>query len=501
MTHTEGAFLAILRDALHETPPADPGLAPGEWQGLFQLAEAHKLLPPILDAAWSLPSCRAALRPAGRPDPKPPPPASVGRPDPRPPSPVGADAPIGPPAPPAPAGRPDPRPPSPPPVGADAHIGPSASPVQSLPLEGKVSPQATDEVVPRQTANVPGSSDWQSHALQQLTSQALRENDFLNLILGLRARGLEPVLLKGAVCRALWPKPLLRSSEDEDLLIPPGSGPAYHAAMLELGMTPYEPEGDLNRSTELCYYKRDSSLFVELNSCFFDPDSEILRPFNEALAGAADRAVPIRIQDVSLQTLASTDHLLFLILHAFKHFLYGGFGLRVAADVCLYARQYAEEIDFARVLGACAENRCDCFTAAILRIGERHLGLPVPEAFALPAVDETALLADILDAGLHGEDIDRIHSANYTLGAVENRNSGRSVSGLRRALFPERSSLTPRYPWLEKRPWLLPAAWALRAGSYLKNRGKYGHENPVASMRLGKERVELLRAYGVIDRK
>ena len=40
------------------------------------------------------------------------------------------------------------------PVGADAHVGPSASPAQSLPLEGKVSPKATDEVVLRRASNV-----------------------------------------------------------------------------------------------------------------------------------------------------------------------------------------------------------------------------------------------------------------------------------------------------------------------------------------------------------
>ena len=40
------------------------------------------------------------------------------------------------------------------PAGVDAHVGPSASPVQSLPLEGKVSPKATDEVVPRRASNV-----------------------------------------------------------------------------------------------------------------------------------------------------------------------------------------------------------------------------------------------------------------------------------------------------------------------------------------------------------
>ena len=68
MKQTEMAFFEILRAALREKLPADPGLSAGEWQDLLRLAEAHKLLPLILDAAWSLPSLRAALRPAGRPD-------------------------------------------------------------------------------------------------------------------------------------------------------------------------------------------------------------------------------------------------------------------------------------------------------------------------------------------------------------------------------------------------------------------------------------------------
>ena len=71
---------------------------------------------------------------------------------------------------------------------------------------------------------------------------------------------------------------------------------------------------------------------------------------------------------------------------------------------------------------------------------------------------------------------------------------------LRKALLPSAKKLSGRYPWLEKRPWLLPAAWAARIGTYLKTRGKYGEQSPAASLRIGKERVELLRAYGVIDK-
>ena len=66
-----------------------------------------------------------------------------------------------------------------------------------------------------------GRSDWRSSVFAQVNRQVVQENEFLNLILALRERGLEPLVVKSAVCRKLYPKPLLRPSVDDDLLIPP----------------------------------------------------------------------------------------------------------------------------------------------------------------------------------------------------------------------------------------------------------------------------------------
>ena len=464
MTKTETAFLYILRAVLHEEKPADPGLTGEEWAALLRLAEAHKLLPLILDAACGLPSYRNTAAPV----------RTV-------------------------AARPE-----------------------SLPIEGKASAQPTDELAERQPAasaqqNKPETPyqaarrkdgarssappAWKEMALEQVARQAIQENEFLNLILALQARGLEPVVMKGCVCRALWPKPLLRPSVDDDLLIPDDQAAAYHTALLAFGMTADEPDVDLDKAWELSYHKPNSPLYIELHKRLFDPESDTFLNFNAPFKGALDRAVPVQIQDVTLKTLAPTDHLLFLILHAFKHFLFSGFGLRIVADVCLYARQYTEEIDFGKISGICAELRCDRFTAALFRIGEKYLGVSKPMAFALPDVDESALLEDVLAAGLVGADIDRLHSANITLGAVADENQGKTRSGgLAKTLFPSAKKLSGRYPYLETKPWLLPVAWASRVGTYFKERGKYGEQSPAASLRIGKERVELLKTYGVIER-
>ena len=460
MTKADIALFDLLRAVLHEEKPADPNLAAEEWEELLRLSERHKLLPLILDAACTVPSYRAST--SRLPKKSPSTNFSPTNPSHAKPSPWGEGV--------TATVAPDEGPS----VGGDAHI-----------------------------THQPASSTrrWKEIALDQTARQALQENEFLNLALALQECGLDPVVMKGPVCRALYPKPLLRPSVDDDLLIPDDQVRAYHAAFLEFGLTSDETEPDLETAWELSYHKPDSPLYIELHKQLFDPGSDAFNGFNTPFDGALDRAVPVRIQDVTLKTLAPTDHLLFLILHAFKHFLYSGFGVRIVSDICLYSRRYAEEIDFEKILAFCREHRCDRFTAAVYRIGMKYLGLPVPDLFAAIEVDESELLADILDSGLVGAEIDRLHSANITLGAVADQNTGKTRSGgLSKTLFPSAKKLSGRYPWLEKRPWLLPAAWACRIGSYLKSREKYGEQSPAASLRIGKERVKLLETYGVIDK-
>ena len=343
----------------------------------------------------------------------------------------------------------------------------------------------------------PEGKSWTETVLDQVMTQAIQENEFLDLVLALRARGLEPVSVKGPALRALWPRPLLRPSLDDDILVSDDTVMEFHKAFLELGLRPDEPDLDPRQGQELCYRKPGSPLFIEMHRRLFDPDSEVFAAFNEPFAQALSRTVPIQIQDVTLQTLAPTDHLLFLILHAFKHFLYSGIGLRVGADICLFARHYADELDMESVKARCAAFRCERFAAALFRIGETQLGIPAPAAFAALGADETALLADMLEAGLYGEDIDRLHSANITLSAAA-RGGLRKAEGMRSALFPPASHLSGRYPWLKRRPWLLPAAWAARGTDYLLHRKRYGSQSPAASLRIGRERVRLLEEYGIL---
>ena len=418
MSPVEQTLIDLLRSSLGETAPTDPGFDGPQWQKLLRLANWHKLLPLVLDAACGLPSYRK-----------------------------------------------------------------SVAKLEDFP-EG-----ASDR----------SGRQWTSVALQQVNQQVAQENELLNAILALRERGLEPLVMKGPICRSLYPKPLLRPSVDDDLLIPKDRGAAYHQAMLDLGLTPDDSKADPEGDYELSYHNLKGALYVELHKCLFNPKDPAFQGFNQLFEGAQERAVPVKLQDVDCRTLCPRDHLLFLILHAYKHFIHSGFGIRIVADICLFTRAHRETLDMEEIQAVCRSLRCDRFLTAVYQIGEKYLAIPAPECYRTRREDLEPLLADVMESGIHGQDLDRLHSAPITLRTVGQRGHGKSGGSLRATLFPSADRLKKTYPFLEKHPVLLPLAWGKRFAAYLTDRRGSGTVSPSATLRIAKERIQLLGHYGILD--
>lgn len=204
--------------------------------------------------------------------------------------------------------------------------------------------------------------------------------------------------------------------------------------------------------------------------------------------------------------MGCTDHLFYLICHAFKHFLHSGVGIRQVCDICLYANAHGAEIDWQPVLDRCADIHADRFAAALFRIGEKYLTFDpgkacFPKAWREMAVDERAMLEDLLDSGVFGaSSMSRKHSSNITLNAVSAEKQGRKAgNGLLRTVFPPARQLTGRYPYLKEKPYLLPLAWVNRILKYGKETaGSPTDNNAAQSIKIGNGRVELLKKYGII---
>lgn len=194
------------------------------------------------------------------------------------------------------------------------------------------------------------------------------------------------------------------------------------------------------------------------------------------------------------------EHLLYLLLHAYKHFVRSGIGLRQFCDIGLWAREYYAEIDWQHLHDQCTSVHAATFAAAAFRIARDYLGIE----FDLPApwdasLDAEPLLHDSLCGGVYGSnDLTRLHSSTVTLNAVKASRTGEK-SNVLRTVFPKREYLERRYPYLKKRPYLLPVAWAQRLAHYAGEK-KTGTDNSASgSIKLAKERIELMKRYDIMD--
>lgn len=378
--------------------------------------------------------------------------------------------------------------------------------LQELAIAHKVLPMMFEAVyqLPEFTA-LPEFGTLKRTVFQQVMNQSVKTRDYLKLSKHLEESGITPLVVKGIVCRNLYPQPDHRPSGDEDVLIPAAQFHACHSAMEAFGMHTRETGERLEEEYEIPYFKDGSPLYIELHKHLFPPESEAYGDLNRFFEGVFDRAVTETIYGIPVRTMEYTDHLFYLICHAFKHFLHSGFGIRQVCDIVLYANSYGSRVNWQKLLENCREIRAERFAAAIFRLGENHLTFDrekacYPEIWSGIAVDETAMLEDLLSGGVYGgATMSRKHSSNMTLEALEADKQGKkSHSGLWASLFPPAKKLEGRYPYLKKHPYLLPAAWCHRIAKYRRETERTEDDSAWETMKIGSQRVELMRQYGII---
>lgn len=341
------------------------------------------------------------------------------------------------------------------------------------------------------------TSGIKEQAKQLVISQAQHTADFLLLLRTLERQELRPAVVKGLVCRSLYPEPELRLSVDEDLLIRPEEYDRYSKALAGAGFQ-MENSSD-GEDYEISFIHPDSHLRIELHTSLFPADSDSYGSCAGFFEEALDHTIDLEIGGMRVKTLSPTDHLLFLICHAYKHLLHGGVGIRQLCDMALMAETFDGQIDWAYIRRSCDALNISVFTAAMFRICEKHLGFAMPDVFSEIETDESALLEDVLSGGVYGViDIDRAHSSTMTLEAVSADRGGRRRKGALHTVFLPLESMRGKFPYLRKHPWLLPAAWTQRIFRYLTRKDRPDPVNPAKSVQIARERIELLRQYRII---
>ena len=348
--------------------------------------------------------------------------------------------------------------------------------------------------MPAAEENVALFAVTKQQVIGQVLNQTVRSAEFSDLYHKLRSAGLHPIVVKGQLCSRLYPLKDHRISADDDLLIPDGEFMACHEQLLTNGLTTGTPADELATADEVSYTKNGSPLYIELHRHLFDSAEDAHDELNHFFADLN----PVEID--GFLAMPPHEHLLYLLLHAYTHFGRSGIGLRQFCDIGLWALEYHDEIDWQRLHDQCASVHAATFAAAAFRIARDDLGID----FDLPmpwdaSIDVEPLLHDTLCGGVYGSnDLTRLHSSTVTLNAVKASRTGEKSSVLR-TVFPKREYLERRYPYLKKRPYLLPVAWVQRIAHYASEKQSGTDNSASGSIKLAKERIELMKRYGIMD--
>lgn len=348
--------------------------------------------------------------------------------------------------------------------------------------------------MPAAEENVALFAVTKQQVIGQVLNQTVRSAEFADLYRKLRTVGLHPIVVKGQLCSRLYPLKDYRISADDDLYISDVEFMACHEQLLANGLTTDTPTDELATADEVSYTKNSSPLYIELHRHLFDSAEDAHDELNHFFTDIN----PVEMD--GFLAMPPHEHLLYLILHAYKHFVRSGIGLRQFCDIGLWARAYHVEIDWQRLHEQCESVHAATFAAAAFHIAGDYLGIE----FDLPApwdgsIDVEPLLHDSLCGGVYGSnDLTRLHSSTVTLNAVKASRTGEKSSVLS-TVFPKREYLERRYPYLKKRPYLLPVAWVQRIAHYASEKRSGAGSSASGSIKLAKERIELMKRYGIMD--
>lgn len=333
----------------------------------------------------------------------------------------------------------------------------------------------------------------------QVMKQLQTTDYFLRLYRGMAKRNITPLVMKGIVCRNMYTMPDNRLSGDEDMLISKTDFPILDRFLQEQGFSREELQNILE-CHEIAYFHRGNGMRLEVHLSLFPFESEAYGRLNQEFPSVFERHSNVMIQGTEVATLDETQHMLYLLCHGLKHFLHTGFGIRQLCDMVMFAETYGEQIDWNEIVQRTKNQNMYIFWMNLFDIGEHYLGFSWEKAgLKRPKskiLDSDNMLEDILRGGVYGtSSYGRMHSANFTLQAVENEK--KSGTGILRSLFPSVDYMSKRYEYVKRNKLFLPVAYIRRILTYRK---QMDGKTVTSAIEIGKQRVELLKQYGIIKK-
>lgn len=189
---------------------------------------------------------------------------------------------------------------------------------------------------------------YTANAMAIIAGQVKRTSAFLNLYREFVEADLFPLVMKGVICRQLYGDYSdHRVSGDEDILIRIEDFEKIKQIMLGEGYIPEKEnisEAELKTLQELSFHNPNTGLSVDVHINSMGFENDLRCQMNKYFKDAFDNRIQMEVDSQVIYTMSHTDHFLFLLLHTFKHFTGGGFGIREVIDILLFEEKYIEAL-------------------------------------------------------------------------------------------------------------------------------------------------------------
>ena len=330
---------------------------------------------------------------------------------------------------------------------------------------------------------------WKRDALKINAFQTRKTMKILQVYRQFLKQGLKVLIVKGLVCRSLYPQPDNRQSNDEDLYVQKEDFEAVKDILLKNNFTIVSKSDDVTT-----FIDPSSGLSIELHTALFSLESKAYGNYQRYFDCAFDECIVHRIDGIDVYSLEYTQHLLFLILHFVKHFFHGGVGIRQVVDIVMYSEAYGDKVNWDKLYDILKNLNIYILITNLFALAHDYLEfdytkIKVPND--INKSDYQDLFDDIMDAGIFGQSTsERIHSATITLNTISD-----GKTSVLKSIFPSLKEMQGKYKYLNKYPILLPIAYLLRIANYKKNNSS---KNSQRTIEVGKQRIGLLKKYKVI---
>lgn len=330
---------------------------------------------------------------------------------------------------------------------------------------------------------------WKSQTFKINVIQTRKTMKMLQVYEQFLNQNLKVLIVKGLICRSLYPQPDNRQSNDEDLYVQKEEFEKTKDILFKNNFAVVLESNDV-----ITFIDPVSGLSIELHTALFSLESKAYGNYQKYFDHAFDECIVHQIDGVNVYSLEYSQHLLFLILHFVKHFFHGGVGIRQVADIVMYSEAYGDRIDWDSLYAVLKDLNIYILITSLFALAHDHLEfdytkIKVPDD--IDNIDYQDLFDDIMDAGIFGQSSsERIHSATITLNTI-----GNGKTSVIKSIFPSLKEMQAKYKYLNKYPILLPAAYLSRILNYKKNNSS---KNSQKTIEVGRQRVELLKKYKVI---